>query len=343
MKRSLIALLLFLFGNVAMGMAAKVKEPPQKIKVVTTLSVLSALTRDIGGERVIVSSLSKADEDPHFIKAKPTFKRLVGEADLFFQIGRSLELWAPQVISASGNAKLISGGGVINASDGVASLEVPKVLSRQQGDIHPQGNPHVWLSPTAALKMASNIRDALAKTDPAHKALYDKNFETFKDTLSKKFFGDELVKIAKNNDFLWRLQSGGKIKAYAASHKMQLGGWLKQAQAIDYPFFSYHSDSSYLAKDFDLNIVGQIEEKSGVPPTAKYQDELVKKALAQKITHIVSANYYVGQGKLINLIAQRIGGQRLFVAIDAEPGQSYFDFMDKLLGELVKFKSPPKK
>lgn len=343
MKRSFIFVGLFLMNIFAFSAPPKAKdEAPKKINVVTTLSVLAALTREIGGERVNVSSLSKADEDPHFIKAKPTFKRLVSEADLFIQIGRSLELWAPQVINSSGNQKLIKGGGVITASEGVLSLEVPKNLSRQHGDIHPQGNPHVWLSPLAALKMASNIRDALVKVDAAHQAFYNKNFENFKEKLSQKLFGEALNKAAKNPDFLIRLQAGKKLEAYAKSHKLELGGWLKEAQAINYPFMTYHTVFSYLAHDFGLKVDGQIEEKSGVPPGAKYQDELVEKAKAQKITHIVAADYYKGSSKLLGILATRIGGQKLFVAVDCEPEQSYFAFMDQLLSQLVKFKNPAK-
>src|SRR5690606_53519 len=90
-------------------LSTAVKKPApvkKKLKVVTTLSVLKALAKEVGGTLIEVSSLSSATEDPHFVKAKPTFKRLVGEADLFIQIGRSLELWVPQVLASAGNSKL---------------------------------------------------------------------------------------------------------------------------------------------------------------------------------------------------------------------------------------------
>lgn len=144
------------------------KKPASKLHVVTTLEVLKALTKEVGGELVEVECLSSASDDPHFVKAKPTFKRLVSEADLFIEVGRSLELWAPQVLQSSGNSKL-SGDGLLIASTDVKALEVPKELSRKHGDVHPEGNPHIWLSPTAALRMAKNIEKALIKKDEAHK------------------------------------------------------------------------------------------------------------------------------------------------------------------------------
>lgn len=339
MKR-IVLLLAVLLGTSLLG-ALPVKKAlvPKKIKVVTTLSVLASLTRELGGDRVEVSSLSSATEDPHFVKAKPTFKRLVSDADLFIQIGRSLELWAPLVINASGNAKLISGESVVTASQGVQALEVPKELTRQQGDIHPQGNPHIWLSPQAVLKMAENIKNALVKVDAAHKSTYDANLSAFNNKLANAMFGVELVNKAKNNDFLWRLHEGHKLEEYSKNHKLNLGGWLKQAVAINYTFLTYHTVFSYMANDFALKIMGQIEEKSGVAPTLRYQNELVKKAKALGVKHIVAASYYIGNSKLIELIAEQIGGRKIFVNVDCEEKQSYFDFMNNLINLLVKFKS----
>jgi zinc/manganese transport system substrate-binding protein len=338
MKRIIFFVILTISTALFAALPAKKIVPPKKIKVATTLSVLAALTRELGGDLVQVSSLSSATEDPHFVKAKPTFKRLVSDADLFIQIGRSLELWAPQVISASGNAKLISGAAVVTASQGVAALEVPQELSRQQGDIHPQGNPHVWLSPKAVLIMAENIKNALIKIDSAHKSNYETNFTAFKNKLANAMFGPELVTKAKNIDFLWRLHDGHKLEAYAKNHKLALGGWLKQASAINYTFLTYHTVFSYMANDFSLKIMGQIEEKSGVPPTLRYQNELVKKSKALGIKHIVAASYYIGNSKLIELIAEQIGGRKIFVNVDCEEKQSYFDFMNNLISTLVKFK-----
>jgi len=318
--------------------AKKAPAPAKKLKVVTTLSVLASLTRELGAQHVEVASLTTASEDPHFVKAKPTFKRLVSEANLFVQIGRSLELWVPLVIQSSGNAKLISHQILVTASEGISALEVPKALTRAQGDIHPQGNPHVWLSPKAVLKIADNIKNALIKADTAHKADYENNYKNFKDKLTSAMFGSDLVNKAKNNDLLWRLHEGDRLKKYIADRKLNLGGWLKQAQDINYSFFTYHTVFSYMADDFNLKIVGQLEEKSGVQPTLKYQNELIKKAKELGVKHIVAADYYRGNTKLIDHIAQAVGGRKLFVAVDSSSQQSYFDFMNNLISALVKFK-----
>jgi zinc/manganese transport system substrate-binding protein len=313
---------------------------PAKLKIVTTLEVLKALTTEIGGDRVEVESLSKASEDPHFIKAKPTFKLLVSKADLFIEIGRSLELWAPQVIESAGNTKIM-GEGLIKASVGVKSLEVPTELSRKNGDVHPEGNPHIWLSPTAALKMAENIKNALIKKDEAHKKTYEDNFIKFKEKLAIALFGKELSE-PKKIDFLWRLHDGKKLDEYLKKHKKSVGGWLKLTKNIDYSFITWHTVWSYLADEFGLKIFAQIEEKSGIAPSLKYQNELIKKAKEAGVKHIVAASYYKGNSKLMDLIASKIDGKKLLIDVDCEEGESYISMMDRILDKLVKFKEKTK-
>lgn len=312
----------------------------KKLKIVTTLSVIAALVREVGGDLVDVNSLTESAEDPHFVKAKPTFKRLVSEADLFFQIGRSLELWVPQVIAAAGNTKL-TGGGLVSVSNGVRALEVPTELTREKGDIHPQGNPHVWLSPLGGLKMAENIKNALIAADPANKATYENNFGIFKTRLSLALFGEELIKSSGNTDFLWRLHEGKKLAEYLTKKNKPLGGWLQSTSGIDYPFITYHTVWSYFADEFELKVFAQIEEKSGVAPTLKYQNELVKRAIASNVKHVLDARYYVGSSKLFDLVATQIGGKKIFLDADCLAGESYIAMMDRIIKTFLDFKSLP--
>lgn len=340
----LLNLLLLGALSLAASPVAKIKEDTKKtatkLKIVTTMPVLKSLALEIGGDLIVANSLTTALEDPHFVKPKPTFKTWVSEADLFLQIGRSLELWVPLVINASGNTKLISGERLVTVSNGVKNLEVPDDLNRGKGgDIHPQGNPHIWLSPQAILQVAENIKNALVKIDGKNKTVYENNFKVFRKNLSVAMFGDEIVKaVAGNEEYLWRLFSGNRLTQYLSSKKKTVGGWLKRAAQIDYSFISYHTEFSYLASDFNLKIMGQVEEKSGVSPSIRYQNELAKKAQANKIKHIVAAQYYSGQGKLIDFIANKINGHKLFLAVDCLENEKYVDMINRILSSLVDFK-----
>lgn len=313
---------------------AKPVNAKPKIKIVTTLSVLKSLAQEIGGERVIVDSLSGAADDPHSVKAKPTFKRLVHDADLFIKVGRSLELWVPQVIDGANNPKL-SPSSIITASLGIRNLEIPTKLSRESGDVHPEGNPHVWLAPMGALKMAENIKNALIAKDPSSKAIYEANFNRFKNTMAQALFGADIIKKVGSVDFLFRLHEGKRLKSYATGKKVGLGGWLKQAAMIDYPFITYHSVWSYLADEFGLSVFAHIEEKAGVEPSAKYRIDLVQRAKAANVKRIIAASYYVGHNRIIDVIAKEIGGQKLFVDVDSRPGETYVAMMNRIVNAFV--------
>ncbi len=321
---------------------ASVSVASSKLSVATTLPVLKSVAKEIGGNFVEANSLSTAAEDPHFVKAKPSLKALVMKADLFFQIGRSLELWVPLVVNSSGNAKLISGERLITVSNGVSLLEVPSSLSRSAGDVHPQGNPHIWLSPSAMLKVAENMKDAFSKADEKNKASYEKNYQAFKQRISEAMFGKELVAAAGNPDFLWRLHAGNKLAAYLKEKKKSLGGWLKLAHEIDYPFISYHTEFSYLAKEFSLKIIGQVEEKPGIAPSLRYQNDLIEKAKANMVKHVVAGAYYAGNTKLIEFISNGIGGTKTIIQVDCGPDESFEQMITRILQTLVKAKGAVK-
>src|SRR5437867_8374414 len=129
----------------------------KKLRVVCTLPTLKALTAEIGGERVDVTALAKGDQDPHFVTPTPVLMKKTRDAVLFVENGFSLELWADEVVNGSGNSRIFRGTpGRVVASAGVSALEIPTVLSREMGDIHPQGNRHVWLDPLLAKVQAGN-------------------------------------------------------------------------------------------------------------------------------------------------------------------------------------------
>src|SRR5438552_529969 len=134
----------FLFLLMTLPLWAQAK----KVQVVCTLPTLKALTEEVGGDRVDVIALAKGDEDPHFVTPTPVLMKKTREADLFIENGFSLELWGNEVVNGSGNAKLFTGmPGRVVAGKGISPLEIPSVLTRELGDIHPQGNPHIWLDP----------------------------------------------------------------------------------------------------------------------------------------------------------------------------------------------------
>src|SRR5438132_8571727 len=121
-----------------------------KLKVVTTTQDLASLTKEVGGDRVDVTSIARGYQDPHFVEPKLSFLLLLRNADLLVVVGLELEIgYLPPLLDQSRNGRIQAGGpGYLDISNGVEILDRPTgVINRSMGDVHPLGNPHFWLDP----------------------------------------------------------------------------------------------------------------------------------------------------------------------------------------------------
>src|SRR6185436_18388878 len=102
----------------------------------------ASLAKELGGDKVNVSSATTAAQDPHHIEARPSLIARVRNADMLVCNGMELEIgWLPVLIQQSGNAKLAAGSPAnFEAGRFVSALEVPTRLDRSDGDVHAQGN-----------------------------------------------------------------------------------------------------------------------------------------------------------------------------------------------------------
>src|SRR5262245_3197528 len=212
MRFFLIAVLVFAMLAPALGQA--------KLSVVCTLPTLKALTEEVGGNRVEVVALAKGDQDPHFVTPTPTLMKRTREAALFVENGFSLELWADEVVNGSGNSKIFRGtSGRVVASTGISALEIPSVLSREMGDIHPQRNQQCWLYPRIAKQEAANIAQALKRADPSGAAYYDQRIADFNRRIDVAMFGEELLKLVGIQK-LTRLAWSGELANFLETNKV---------------------------------------------------------------------------------------------------------------------------
>src|SRR5882672_11000274 len=109
----------------------------------------AALAQELGGDKVAATSAVSPAQDPHRIEARPSLIARIRSADLVICSGSELEVgWLPLLFTQSGNDRIQPGSpGFIEASQFVVKLEIPKVVDRSLGDIHPAGNPHIHLDP----------------------------------------------------------------------------------------------------------------------------------------------------------------------------------------------------
>ena len=158
MKRTILAIALTLFAGSALAAHGK-------LNVITTTSDLASITREVGGDRVDVTSVARGYQDPHFVEPKPSFLLLLRSADLLEVVGLDLEIgWLPPLIDQSRNAKIRLGApGYLDLSRGVEILDRPTgAVNRSMGDVHAYGNPHYQLSPANAQRMAELMNQMMS-------------------------------------------------------------------------------------------------------------------------------------------------------------------------------------
>ena len=81
-----------------------------KLNVVASLPDFASLAEEIGGDKVKVTSLAKGTEDPHFVDAKPSFIRVLNQADVLLQGGADLESgWLPPLVQNARNPRILPG------------------------------------------------------------------------------------------------------------------------------------------------------------------------------------------------------------------------------------------
>jgi zinc/manganese transport system substrate-binding protein len=329
-----VAATLALFPATSSAVAAS-----KKLSVVTTLNVLAGITREIGHDRVSVTALAKPNQDPHTLVAKPTFKVLAKNASLFVELGLGLDIWGSAVTDASGNPDIqIGQKGRVVAAEGIATRELPSTLSKAWGDIHPNGNPHVWLDPVNAKQLATNIAAGLTRVDPEGKDIYAANLKAFSERIDDALYGHALV-AEYGASKLERLSRRNELIDYLKSKNTydKLGGWLKKAEALrGLKIITYHKTWVYFCDRFGIEIRGEIEEKPGIPPSQDYLASLIKKVASDGIKVIfIDTIYPTKDGEFI---AAKTGAKIVSSPIDlgGAPGtDDYFALINTLLDRVL--------
>src|SRR4051794_19190786 len=130
--------------------AGLVSTPAQaKLRVFACEPEWGSLVHELAGDKVDVDVATSALQDVHVIEAKPSLIAKVRAANMVVCTGAELEIgWLPMLIRQSGNTAVAPGApGYFMAASQVKLLEKPSAVDRANGDVHPDGNPHVQLDP----------------------------------------------------------------------------------------------------------------------------------------------------------------------------------------------------
>jgi zinc/manganese transport system substrate-binding protein len=289
----------------ALLVAALLAAPAEaKLKVFACEPEWGSLVRELAGDKVDVDVATSALQDVHVIEAKPSLIAKMRAADLLVCTGAQLEIgWLPQLLRQSGNTRVATGAGSFMAAAQVKTLEKPATLDRANGDVHPDGNPHIHLDPRRVLIVAQRLDARLIHLDPANAAVYQQRLTDF------------------------------STRWTAATKRWQA----KAAPLRGRKVVVHHISWVYLWDWLGIQQIGALEPKPSVPPTSGHLSSLIATTKAANTLAIVNAAYQ--DAKPSEWLSQRTGVPAVTlpytVGGDAQAKDLFglFDStLDKLLG-----------
>lgn len=168
-----------LFGGVNMTAAA---EKTERMKVVTSFTVIADIARHVAGDAADVESITKPGAEIHDYQPTPRDIVRARNADMILWNGMNLERWFERFMQD------IKGAKSVIVSEGVEPVSI------YEGPYTGKPNPHAWMSTQNALIYVENIRKAFVAQDPANADIYNKNAAAY--TAEIRSINEELKKTA---------------------------------------------------------------------------------------------------------------------------------------------------
>jgi zinc/manganese transport system substrate-binding protein len=241
-------LLLLLSGNVHAALNVFACEPEW-----------AALTGLLAGDKASIYTATGPLQDPHQVQARPSLIAKARRADLVVCTGAELEIgWMPVVLRESvNNAIQPDSIGHFEAAQYVAMLEVPARLDRAEGDVHPEGNPHIQTDARNFLPIADALSKRLIQLDPANTAFYQQ-----------------------------------RLAAFSQQWRAAIAKWEKQAVPLKgVAIIVHHKGFAYLNDWLGLKEVAELEPKPGMEPSAAHLEEVLNDLQRHPARMVIRAAY----------------------------------------------------
>jgi len=146
----------------------------EKLNVLATFSILGDFVRNVGGDRVAVSTLVGPNSDAHVYSPAPADAKKVAAAKVVITNGLGFEGWMSRLVKASGTKAR-----PVVATKGIKARR----QAQDKGHSHGNADPHAWQSVVNAKIYVANILAALIAADPAGKATYEANAAAYLEKL----------------------------------------------------------------------------------------------------------------------------------------------------------------
>ncbi|MFS0574783.1 metal ABC transporter substrate-binding protein [Sporosarcina sp. 179-K 3D1 HS] len=188
----------------------------EKLKIITTYSIIYDMVKNVGGDLVDIHSLAPIGSDPHNYDPLPQDVVLTTDADIVFYNGLNLEEgngWFNKLMVAANKSD--DDAPVFKVSEGVTPMYLKSEEHAGEED------PHAWLDVRNGIRYVENIRDILSKMDPDHASVYEENASRYISQLEDLHEGikDKMSQVPEGKRIL--VTSEGAFKYFSAAYDFE--------------------------------------------------------------------------------------------------------------------------
>jgi len=303
---------LFLAALATIAVTASPSWAADKIKVVTTFTILGDMLKNVGGERIALTALVGPDGDAHVYEPTPADARALAQADLVVVNGLGFEGWIDRLVKASGYKRQ-----VVVASDGISALKAEEDHGHGNAHAHAEKgkdhhhdelDPHAWQDLTNGRLYVANIARALAAADPAHADNYRRRADAY---------GHEMAALDRD------IRS--QIDAIPADRRK---------------IITSHDAFRYFGRAYGIDFHAPVGLSTESEPSAGEVAALVRQMREEKIRALFVEN--ITDPRMVQQLAREaraiIGGTLYSDSLSGPtgPASTYLDMFRHNVGEIVK-------
>jgi ABC-type Zn uptake system ZnuABC Zn-binding protein ZnuA len=244
--------------------------PSGKLNIVTTVSPVTNVIYNVGGDRINLSGIVPEGVNSHTFEPAPSDAQKLAQADLIFVNGLKLE--EPTLKLAEANKKdeaeiILLGEQTITPGEYMYDFSFPKEAGSP--------NPHLWPNPMHALRYAEIARDALVRRDPANADYYKKYYDAYKARIEAldKAIMETIASIPEQNRKL----------------------------------LTYHDSWAYFAPRYGMTVIGAIQPSDFAEPSAQEVGDLITQLKTEKVPAIFGSEVF--PSPVLDQIAKEAGVQ----------------------------------
>jgi ABC-type Zn uptake system ZnuABC Zn-binding protein ZnuA len=270
-----------------------------KLNVVTTVSPITNIVYNIGGDRISLTGIVPEGVNSHTFEPAPSDAKKLAQADLIIVNGLSLEeptLKLAEANKQAGAEIILLGEQTITPEQYMYDFSFP----RESGS----PNPHLWTNPIYGLRYAEITRDALVRRDPPNADYYRQNFAAYKTRLEAL---DSAVKAT--------------IESIPAANRKLL---------------TYHDSWAYFAPRYGMTVIGAIQPADFSEPSAREVAELITQLKQEQVPAIFGSEVF--PSTILEQISQESGVKYIDQLRDddlpGEPGQPSHSYIGLLVEDV---------